>query len=177
MIFARACLVPFWLAKKNCRNCSCEINFASTPSRRASAIACLTSFRIHGARREPFSETSGSTRRLGLKRAINFSILGSNCAFLRSLSANLFDPQLARTFGCLMRANQDIHRLRFGINRFRVLTVTTISKRVQSLVEACSQLQSGHGLFLFADKSILSGDILSGTWQTGRPGETTKLLG
>lgn len=56
--------------------------------------------------------------------------------------------------------NQDIHRSRLGINRFRVLTVTTIPKRVQSLVEACSQLRSGQGLFLFADKSILSGDIL-----------------
>jgi DNA-binding Lrp family transcriptional regulator len=72
--------------------------------------------------------------------------------------------------------NQDIHRLSFGINRFRVLTVTTISKRVHSLVEACSQLKSGQGLFLFADKSILSADILSATWQTGRQGETTKLL-
>ena len=72
--------------------------------------------------------------------------------------------------------NQDIHRSRLGINRFRVLTVTTIPKRVQSLVEACSQLKSGQGLFLFADKSILSGDILSGTWRTGRPGEVTNLL-
>jgi hypothetical protein len=73
--------------------------------------------------------------------------------------------------------NQGIHRSRFGITRFRVLTVTTIPKRVQSLVEACSQLKSGQGLFLFADKSILSGDILSATWRTGRPDEVTSMLG
>jgi hypothetical protein len=72
--------------------------------------------------------------------------------------------------------NQNIHRSRFGFNRFRVLTVTTSAARVKSLVNACSQLKSGHGLFLFADLSILSGDILSKTWQTGRPGETGGLL-
>ncbi|HXR46698.1 MAG TPA: replication-relaxation family protein [Candidatus Limnocylindrales bacterium] len=73
--------------------------------------------------------------------------------------------------------NQNIHRLRFGFNRFRVLTVTTSPARVNSLVQACSQLKSGHGLFLFADQSILSGDILSARWQTGRPGEVAGLLG
>ena len=71
---------------------------------------------------------------------------------------------------------QDIHRQHLGIHRFRVLTVTTSAARVKSLVEACSQLQRGHGLFLFADKSALSGDLLSNVWQTGRPGETSGLL-
>ncbi len=73
--------------------------------------------------------------------------------------------------------NQNIHRSRFGFNRFRVLTVTTSAPRVNSLVQTCSQLKSGHGLFLFADQSILAGDILSAKWQTGRPGETAGLLG
>lgn len=72
--------------------------------------------------------------------------------------------------------NQGVHRSQIGINRFRVLTVTTSAKRVQSLVEACSQLKSGHGLFLFADRTVLAGNILSAVWQTGRPGETTTML-
>jgi hypothetical protein len=71
---------------------------------------------------------------------------------------------------------QNLHCTRLGIDRFRVLTVTTIPKRVQSLVSTASQLESGHGLFLFADRSILSGDILTNLWQTGRLGESAKLL-
>lgn len=70
---------------------------------------------------------------------------------------------------------QKIHQRNLGIQRFRVLTVTTIPGRVKSLVEACSQLKRGHGLFLFADKTILSGDIFSAPWQTGK-GETGGLL-
>jgi DNA-binding Lrp family transcriptional regulator len=71
---------------------------------------------------------------------------------------------------------QNLHRTRFGFHRFRVLTVTTSAARVNSLVNACSQLERGHGLFLFADREILSGDIFSSRWQTGRPGETGSLL-
>jgi hypothetical protein len=72
---------------------------------------------------------------------------------------------------------QKIHQRHLGINRFRVLTVTTSAARVKSLVEACSQLKRGHGLFLFADKTILSGDMLSALWQTGTPGKVGSLLG
>ena len=71
---------------------------------------------------------------------------------------------------------QRIHQRNLGVHRFRVITVTTIPGRVKSLVDACSQLQRGHGLFLFADKTILSGDIFSRVWQTGRPGEVGSLL-
>jgi hypothetical protein len=71
---------------------------------------------------------------------------------------------------------EGVHRSRLGIDRFRVLTVTTVSKRVNSLITACSQLPSGHGLFLFADRSILSENILSATWRTGRQNETAMLL-
>jgi hypothetical protein len=69
-----------------------------------------------------------------------------------------------------------LHRIRFGFHRFRVLTVTTSTARVKSLVDACSQLERGHGLFLFADRTILSGDMFSSIWQTGKPGETGSLL-
>jgi hypothetical protein len=72
--------------------------------------------------------------------------------------------------------NQNLHQSRLGFNRFRVLTVTTSAKRVNSLVAACSQLKSGHGLFLFTDKTVLSSDILSQAWWSGRAGETGTLL-
>ncbi len=72
---------------------------------------------------------------------------------------------------------QGIHEGRFGFHRFRVLTVTTSKKRLKSLLDACSQLKSGHGLFLFADRTILDKptEILSALWQTGH-GESTTLL-
>jgi len=71
---------------------------------------------------------------------------------------------------------QKIHQRHLGIHRFRVLTVTTSAARVKSLVEACSQLERGHGLFLFADKTTLSGDIFSPVWHTGIPGKVGSLL-
>ncbi len=74
--------------------------------------------------------------------------------------------------------SQGVHRSRFGFNRFRVLTVTTSAARVQSLVEACSKLKRGRGLFLFADRSVLKNPsgVLSASWQTGKPGEAGSLL-
>jgi DNA-binding Lrp family transcriptional regulator len=74
--------------------------------------------------------------------------------------------------------SHSIHQTRFGFNRFRVLTVTNSKERLKSLVNACSQLKSGHGLFLFLDCASLenSTDLFSVLWQTGRPGQTTTLL-
>lgn len=74
--------------------------------------------------------------------------------------------------------SQFIHQKHFGFHRFRVLTVTTIPGRVKSLVDACSQLKRGHGLFLFADRTILENpkDIFSAIWKTGKMGEIAKLL-
>jgi Replication-relaxation len=73
---------------------------------------------------------------------------------------------------------QGVHRSQFGFHRFRVLTVTTSAARVKSLVDASSQLKSGHGLFLFTDRATLEGhgDIFTLPWKTGRQGETTSLL-
>lgn len=73
--------------------------------------------------------------------------------------------------------SQSIHESRFGFHRFRVLTITTSPKRVQSLVDACSELERGHGLFLFADRTILDkpDEILSAPFYTGRPGEVGHL--
>ena len=73
---------------------------------------------------------------------------------------------------------QRIHEKQFGFHRFRVLTVTTNQLRVKSLIDACSKLKNGQGLFLFTDRSVLDTpeNILSHIWQTGRPGKTGTLL-
>ena len=70
---------------------------------------------------------------------------------------------------------KNLHRTRLGFDRFRVLTVTRSPQRVENLVEACSQLQSGHGLFLFTDAGSLlaSDDVLTMRWRTGRRGSET----
>ena len=74
---------------------------------------------------------------------------------------------------------QGIHRTRFGFHRFRVLTVASSAARVKSLIDACSHLKSGHGLFLFADRSALNNpDLLfSPIWRSGRGGEITSIVG
>lgn len=74
--------------------------------------------------------------------------------------------------------SQSIHIERFGFHRFQVLTVTTSAKRVNSIVEACSRLKRGHGLFLIADKTILEkpNELFSAKWQTGRKNESASLL-
>ena len=70
--------------------------------------------------------------------------------------------------------SQAIHQRQFGFHRFRVLTVTSSAARLKSIIESCSQLERGHGLFLFADRSILTKDIFS-DWQTARAGEMGSL--
>jgi hypothetical protein len=74
--------------------------------------------------------------------------------------------------------SQSLHEKLFGFHRFRVLTVTKSAQRVASLMKACTELKRGHGLFLFADRSILETPkgILSSFWHTGRQGETATLL-
>ena len=63
---------------------------------------------------------------------------------------------------------KNLHRTRLGFDRFRVLTVTRSPERVEHLLEACSQLQRGQGLFLFTDaSSLLAGDdVLTKVWRT-----------
>jgi len=61
---------------------------------------------------------------------------------------------------------QGVHRSRWGFNRFRVLTVTSRPGRVRTLVEACSRLERGQGLFLFTDTEALrtAADPLALLW-------------
>jgi hypothetical protein len=74
--------------------------------------------------------------------------------------------------------SQSIHQTRFGFHRFRVLTITTSAQRVKSLVNACSQLERGQGLFLFADRTVLEkpGDMFLAVWKIGKGGRTVSLL-
>jgi len=69
-----------------------------------------------------------------------------------------------------------IHQRHLDIPRFRVLTVTTGSARVKSLLDACSRLQRGHGLFLFADESVLQSNPLTAVWQCGKDGGLSALV-
>jgi hypothetical protein len=69
-----------------------------------------------------------------------------------------------------------VHQRHLGILRFRVLTVTTSAPRVKSLLDACSRLQRGHGLFLFADDSVLQKDLLGAVWQCGKAATMSALV-
>ena len=73
---------------------------------------------------------------------------------------------------------QSIHQHDFGIHRFRVLTVTTNSERVQGIIAACRRLKKGRGLFLFTDTKAFQAqpDIFLLRWQTTREGEAAGLL-
>ena len=71
---------------------------------------------------------------------------------------------------------QKVHQRKLGIQRFRVLTVTTNAMRVTSLLEACSRLKRGHGLFLFADRTVLEKDPFSPVWQCGKSAQISALL-
>ena len=69
-----------------------------------------------------------------------------------------------------------IHQTRFFCNRFRVLTITTSARRVKNLVESCSSLKHGLGLFLFIDLSTLkSQDALTAPWRTAS-GDVARLI-
>jgi len=71
-----------------------------------------------------------------------------------------------------------IHRTVFGFDRFRVLTVTTSQQRIGNLQDACSHLQKGHGLFLFAEIASVQSttDILSLGWHTPKGDLETTVL-
>jgi len=73
---------------------------------------------------------------------------------------------------------QSIHTKRFGFHRFRVLTVTTSTIRMKNLVDSCSQLKSGRGLFLFAHRAALLNptDLLAPIWRTATHTELVSLL-
>jgi hypothetical protein len=72
---------------------------------------------------------------------------------------------------------QGLHRTRFGIPNFRVLTVTTSRERLAHLVVACQDLPGGGGRpFLFMGQENLScGDVLVHEWANGA-GEVVRII-
>lgn len=92
---------------------------------------------------------------------------------------NLSQTSMYRKFVAYEATWQNgIHRTRFGFHRFRVLTVTTSRERVHFLIETCSQLKSGHGLFLFTDRASISKpeDVYGPIWHPTKQGENRFLL-
>lgn len=76
---------------------------------------------------------------------------------------------------------QGIHTEVYGIQNFRVLTVTTSPERVENLIRANRALNDGKGskLFLFTDEAALRAapDLLSLDWRNGHDGELVRLGG
>ena len=64
--------------------------------------------------------------------------------------------------------SQGIHRTRFSLNRFRMLTVGTSNARLGALREECMKLKSGKGLFLFLHKDVLAepASLLTPVWSS-----------
>jgi DNA-binding Lrp family transcriptional regulator len=71
---------------------------------------------------------------------------------------------------------QNIHRVKFGWQRFRILTVTSKAERIATMQSAVQGLKRGHGLFLFLDAKQLSQDFFALRWQTYRENEAVSLL-
>lgn len=74
-------------------------------------------------------------------------------------------------------AKEGLHTKLFGIQTFRVLTVTDSPERerVKSMVRAAQQLKGLQGIFLFTDaQSLAAEDTLGHEWVNGR-GERVKL--
>lgn len=73
---------------------------------------------------------------------------------------------------------QGLHRTRFGFHRFRVLTVTSSSPRVDSLLDACRRLDRGQGLFLFTDIGSFQActDPLKLLWKSNQPNSPESLV-
>jgi hypothetical protein len=73
-----------------------------------------------------------------------------------------------------------LHTKLFNFKNFRVLTVTSSPARVANLIEANKTFAKGTGsrIFLFTDEASLkkAGNPLTLDWQSGREGETVRLV-
>jgi hypothetical protein len=74
---------------------------------------------------------------------------------------------------------QGIHTSVYGIQNFRVLTVTSSPERVANLIRASRALNDGKGskLFLFTDEASFRAapDLLAHEWRNGQDGEGVRL--
>lgn len=82
---------------------------------------------------------------------------------------SLQPSSIRRKFHCYAATwEQKIHQ-KLGIRRFRVLTVTTKSNRVESMIRICrDNIKTGRGLFLFTTLESLKkhGDFWALPWKT-----------
>lgn len=64
----------------------------------------------------------------------------------------------------------EVHKTQFGIDRFRVLIVTTSAARMAKLIDSCQNLPRGLGLFLFSECAAVTGhsDLLFSSLKNGR---------
>lgn len=116
-----------------------------------------------------FTDANGGTKR-------SYFFLEADRGSMPVARQNLTQTSMRRKFIAYAATwRQGLHTSILGLPHFRVLTITASSARLKSVVEECSQLESGQGLFLFADKSILAGDMLSG-WRTAKDGNPVSLL-
>lgn len=114
----------------------------------------------------------------GMERAYFF--LEADRGTMPVKRANLVQTSMYRKFLAYEATwHRGIHRARFGFHRFRVLTVTKNAERLNSLLETCSQLKTGHGLFLFADRSTITKpeDVFGPIWHSPKQGASRFLLG
>lgn len=116
-----------------------------------------------------FTDANGGTKR-------SYFFLEADRGTMPVARQNLTQTSMRRKFIAYAATwRQGLHTSILGLPHFRVLTITASSARLKSLVGECLQLESGQGLFLFADKSILAGDILSG-WRTAKDESSVSLL-
>ncbi len=74
---------------------------------------------------------------------------------------------------------QAVHKTDIGIDRFRVLFVTTSLARSQSILAAMRSLKRGHGLFLVTEHTAVTGgcDVLNHVWHSAQsPNSIGQLL-
>lgn len=116
-----------------------------------------------------FTDTNGETKR-------SYFFLEADRGTMPVARQNLTQTSMRRKFIAYAATwRQGLHTSILGLPHFRVLTITASSARLKSLVAECSRLESGQGLFLFANKSILASDILSG-WRTAKDENSVSLL-
>lgn len=74
--------------------------------------------------------------------------------------------------------SQGIHRSRFDLHRFRVLTVARSKERLRTLRDECATLPSGKGLFLFLHKDALANarGLFEPVWSLAQQNEPVALF-
>lgn len=115
----------------------------------------------------------------GARKRIYF-VLEADRATMPVLRSNLKQTSVQRKLlGYFHAYRTGVHKDRYGIANFRVLTVTTSPQRMATMLQAVKDLTGGSGsnLFLFADAAVLSAadDVLTFEWTSGK-GEPVRLI-